>query len=318
MNKPYHSLSKKSRDSYSRSNASMEYSNRDRGKQFTGSKTPAMSVASVDEKDKSQNTRQSNTIPRGRPFRNVGNVSGGRGATRDAAVRSEARALARTYAICAREEASSPDVITSTFFLYETDVVALIDPGSTHSYICVNLVSSKNLFVDSTEFVIKVLNPLGKYVLVDKVCKNCPLMTRGYCFMADLMLLSFDEFDVILGMDWLKLHDAVGLPAVILSMLAQKYVKKGCNACLAYVLNTKVSETKIELVPVVYEYLDVFPEELLGLPPIREVEFAIDLIPGTSPISIAPYKMAQTELKELKAQLQKLIDRGFARPSFSP
>lgn len=64
-------------------------------------------------------------------------------------------------------------------------------------------------------------------------------------------------------------------------MLAQKYVRKGCNTYLAYVLDIKVSESKIESLPVVCEYLDVFPEELLGLPPIKEVKFAIGLVPGT-------------------------------------
>ncbi|KAA3470967.1 Retrotransposon protein [Gossypium australe] len=145
------------------------------------------------------------------------------------------------------------------------------------------------------------------------------------------MLLPFDEFDVILCMDWLTLHDAVTkiielkcendelgeLPVVISSMSAQRYVRKGYEAYLAYVLNTKVSEIKIESVPVVYEYPDVFPEELPGLPPIREVEFAIDLVSETSPISISQYRMAPTELKELKTQLQELTDKGFARPSFS-
>ncbi|KAA3481032.1 maturase K [Gossypium australe] len=329
----------------------------------------------------------------------------------DSTVKSEARTPARTYAIPAREDATVPDVITGTFSLLDTDITALIDPGSTHSYICTNLVSNKNLSVESTkfvvkvsnpvgqyranfwlentiwvfdelscmpseclkcvisllrdtayqwwntlvsvvlieritweffqtefrkkyisqrfldqknkeflelkqvhmtvteyerefarlskyareyvstkknrsfpvestEFMIKVSNPLGKYVLVDKVCKNCPLMTQGYCFLRDLMLLPFDEFDVI--------------------------------------LDTKVSEWKIESVPVVCEYSDEFPEELTGLPPIREVEFFIELVPGTSPISIASYRMAPTELKELKSQLQELTDRGFARPSFSP
>ncbi|KAA3469562.1 vacuolar protein sorting-associated protein 35B-like [Gossypium australe] len=138
-----------------------------------------------------------------------------------------------------------------------------------------NLVFSKSLPVESTEFLIKVSNPLGKSVLVDKVCNDCPLMTRGYCFLADLMLLSFDEFNVILGMDWLTLHDTVnneilliesdesdGLPVVILSILTQRYVRKGCEAYLAYVLDAKVSESKIESVLVVYEYPDVFPEEL--------------------------------------------------------
>ena len=62
----------------------------------------------------------------------------------------------------------------------------------------------------------------------------------------------------------------------------------------------------------------MFSEELLGSPPIREVEFGIELVPGTTPISIAPYRMAPTELKELKVQLQELTDKGFARPSFSP
>ncbi|KAG8472933.1 hypothetical protein CXB51_035052 [Gossypium anomalum] len=101
-------------------------------------------------------------------------------------------------------------------------------------------------------------------------------------------------------------------------MLAQKYVRKGCETYLAYVLDSKKSEKKLESVPVVCEYLDVFPEELPGLPPVREVEFGIELVLRTTLISIAPYRMAPTELKELKAQLQELTDRGFTRPSFSP
>ena len=97
-----------------------------------------------------------------------------------------------------------------------------------------------------------------------------------------------------------------------------KYLRKGCEAYIAYVLNTDITGSKLESVPVVCEFPDVFPEELPGLPPIREVEFSIDLLPGTAPISIAPYRMAPTELKELKAQLQELTDKGFVRPSFSP
>ncbi|KAA3480649.1 zf-CCHC domain-containing protein/RVP_2 domain-containing protein [Gossypium australe] len=184
---------------------------------------------------------------------------------------------------------------------------------------------SPSLPVESTKFVIKLLNPLGKYVLVDKVCKNYPLMTQGYYFSADLILLPFDEFDVILGMDWLTLHDAVvNCRRKIIELkshyneilpnefdesngLPIKYVRKGCDAYLAYVL-----DTKIESIHVIYEYLDVFPEELPGLPPIREVEFAIKLVLRTSPISIAPYRMAPTKLQELKSQLLELTDRGFA------
>ncbi|KAA3484290.1 DNA/RNA polymerases superfamily protein [Gossypium australe] len=262
---------------------------------------------------------------------------------RDTVARSEARAPTRAYAIRACKEASSPNVITGTFTLYDTSVIALVDPGSTHSYICVNLVISKTLPIESTELVIKVSNPLGKSVLVDKICKNCPLMFRDIYFPADLMLLPFDKFDIILGTDLLALHDAVvnckrktidlrcpndeivriesndlnGLPAMISIVKAQRYLEKGYEAYFVYVIDSKVSEKKIESVPIVCEYSDVFPEELPGLPPICEVEFGIDLLPGTTPISIAPYRMAPIELKELKSQLQELADRGFARPSFS-
>ncbi|KAA3474149.1 Gag-Pol polyprotein [Gossypium australe] len=279
------------------------------------------------EKDNVQNARPSNMIARGRPPRNTKNVSGSQRGTTDTAVRSKARAPAQAYSIHAREEASYPDVITGTFTLFDTDVIALIDPGSTHSYVCVNLVSSKTLPVESTEFVIRVSNPLGKFVLVDKVCKNCPLMFRDIYFLANLMLLPFDEFDIIMGMDWLTLHNAIvnhkrksidlrsqngeivriessdlnGLPAVVSSMKALNYVNKGCKAYFAHVIDTKVIEKKVESVPIVCEFPDVFPEEQPGLPPMREVEFGIDLVPGTTPISIAPYRMAPTELKELKS-----------------
>ncbi|KAG8488519.1 hypothetical protein CXB51_016409 [Gossypium anomalum] len=101
-------------------------------------------------------------------------------------------------------------------------------------------------------------------------------------------------------------------------MSAQRYLRKGYEAYLAYVINTKEVEKKVESVSVVCKFADVFLEELLGLPPVRKVEFGIDLIPGTAPISIAPYRMAPAEVKELKSQLQELTDKGFVRPSFSP
>ncbi|KAA3484482.1 Gag-Pol polyprotein [Gossypium australe] len=151
------------------------------------------------EKEKFQSVRPSNTANRGSPSRNTGNRASSKGVMKDTAVRFEARAPARAYRVCAREEATSPDVIT----------VALIDPRSTHSYVCVKFVATKSLPVEFSEFVIRVSNPLGKHVLVDRFCKNCLLMIRCHYFPADLMLLPFDEFNVILGMDWLTLHDAV-------------------------------------------------------------------------------------------------------------
>ncbi|KAA3483963.1 Retrotransposon protein [Gossypium australe] len=84
------------------------------------------------------------------------------------------------------------------------------------------------------------------------------------------------------------------------------------------VLDTRDSRSKLDQVPIANEFVDVFLEELLGLPLESEVEFVIDLIPGTVSISIPPYRMASTKLKELKEQLQELLDKYFIRPSMSP
>ena len=83
-------------------------------------------------------------------------------------------------------------------------------------------------------------------------------------------------------------------------------------------LDSKRGQVKLEAILVVKEFPDVFPEELPGLPPEREVDLSINILPRTAPISKAPYRMAPTELKELKTQLQELLDKGFVRPSVSP
>ena len=74
----------------------------------------------------------------------------------------------------------------------------------------------------------------------------------------------------------------------------------------------------VDDVPVVREYPDVFPEDLPGIPPERQVEFRIDLIPGAAPIAKAPYRLAPPEMQELSTQLQELLEKGFIRPSSSP
>ncbi|GKG23987.1 hypothetical protein Tco_0392023, partial [Tanacetum coccineum] len=80
----------------------------------------------------------------------------------------------------------------------------------------------------------------------------------------------------------------------------------------------KSEERRLEDVPIVWEFPEVFPEDLPGLPPARQVEFQIDLIPGDAPVARAPYQLAPAEMQELSTQLQKLSDKGFIRRSSSP
>nr|GFB82494.1 putative reverse transcriptase domain-containing protein [Tanacetum cinerariifolium] len=156
--------------------------------------------------------------------------------------------------------------------------------------------------------------------------------------------LDMCEFDLILGMDWLTEHHATidcrsyrvifgdihapefvyhgSLPGksmqIISALQARTLLSHGCEGFLATIHDMTLDVSPIHERPIVSEFPDVFPDELPRIPPVREVEFNIKLILGAEPISKAPYRMAPIELKELKDQLQELLERGFIRPSVSP
>ena len=233
------------------------------------------------------------------------------------------------------EDTDAPDVIACNFQISDTAVHALIDPGSTHSYICTDIPNLGKLPRSETEYDILVANPLGHSVIVNIVYRDCPIKIRQYEFLGDLIELSFREFDVILGMDWLSRHQAIvdcrmkrvtlktpnedevtfidersnHLSNVISAVTARTMVRKGCEAYLAYVIDTVKARPSVSDIPTVSDFPDVFPKELPGLPPHREIEFAIDVVPGATPTSITPYRMAPLELKELKLQLQELLEK---------
>ncbi|GJT76314.1 putative reverse transcriptase domain-containing protein [Tanacetum coccineum] len=102
----------------------------------------------------------------------------------------------------------------------------------------------------------------------------------------------------------------------------QKYMQKGFPIFLAHVtakeVEDKSEKKRLEDVPIVQDFPEVFPEDLPGLPPTRQVEFQIDLVPGAAPVARAPYRLAPSEMKELSEQLKELSDKGFIRPSSSP
>ena len=253
-------------------------------------------------------------------------------------------APARAYAMKAREDQNAPEVIAGIFSLYDIEMHALIDPGSTHSYVCMEHVFDKVPAMKKLAYDMHVTSPLGHNVSVNSIYRNCPIVIQTREFLADLITLPFREFDLILGMDWLSKHRAIvdcgqkivvlrcsdqtevivqGIGSSVMShvistMQARRIMKKGYETFLAVILDSKRGQVDVEKIPVVREFLDVFPEELPGIPHEREVDLAIEIIPGTVLMSRAPYRMAPTELKELKSQLPELLDKGFIRPSVSP
>ena len=123
--------------------------------------------------------------------------------------RQNGRAPTRAYAMKAVEDTDAPDVIAGNFQIFDTTVHTLIDPGSTHSYICTDIPNLGKLLRSETEYDILVTNPLDQSVIVNRVYRDCPIKIREYEFLGDLIELSFREFDVILGMDWLSRHQAI-------------------------------------------------------------------------------------------------------------
>ena len=214
---------------------------------------------------------------------------------------------------------------------------ALIDPESTNLYVCIEHVFDKIPAVEQLVYDMHVTSPLGNSVRVNSIYKNCPIIIQVREFLANLITLPFREFDLILGMDWLSKHRAIvdcgqktvvlrcfdqsevivqgiksgAMSNVIFAMKAKRLMRKGYEAFLVVILDSKKGQVDLEKIPIVREFLDVFPEELPGIPLEREVDLSIESVLGTTPMSRALYRMAPTELKELKSQLQELKDKGF-------
>ncbi|XP_070017397.1 uncharacterized protein [Nicotiana sylvestris] len=181
-------------------------------------------------------------------------------------------------------------------------------------------------------------------IILDRVYRSCVVAIRDLEMRVDLLLSSMVDFDVILGVDWLSpCHTILDcnvktvtlamprLPRVewrgflyyvsgrVISYLkAQQMAEKGCLAYLAFMRDVSVDTPTVESVLVVRDFPVVFSADLLGMPPNWDIDFGIDLVSITQSISIPPYRMAPSNLKELKELLQELLDKGFIRPSVSP
>nr|GEV82904.1 putative reverse transcriptase domain-containing protein [Tanacetum cinerariifolium] len=230
-----------------------------------------------------------------------------------------AKAQAKVYAVGKAGANANNNVVTGTFLLNNRYASILFDTGADRSF--VSIAFSSRIVITPTAL--------------------------DHDYNVELA----DSFDVIIGMDWLAKYHAVIICAekiiripfgneilivrgdgssnkhetrlnIISYTKAQEYLTKGCHVFLANITATKDEDKskgkRLKDLPVVQEFPEVFPEDLSGIPPTRQVEFRINLIPGAAPVAQAPYRLAPSEMKELAEQLHELTDKGFIRPSSSP
>jgi hypothetical protein len=165
-----------------------------------------------------------------------------------------------------------------------------------------------------------IATPWGKTV-TNQLIRSVPIQLGSHIIKTTLLVLGLENVDIILGTNWMALHQVVfdvasrigEVNSPICGSFTLFLPRQDSTQSCAFAL----MELSLKKIPVVSEYADVFLDELPGMPPDRDIEFAIELQPRTTPISKRPYRMPPAELAELKKKLQDLLDKGFIRPSTS-
>nr|GEY83527.1 putative reverse transcriptase domain-containing protein [Tanacetum cinerariifolium] len=235
-----------------------------------------------------------------------------------------------------------PNVVTGTFLLNNRYARVLFDSGSDKSFVNVNFSRPIDIELVKVDHSYEVELADVRVVSTNTILRGYALNLVNHLFEIDLIPIKLGTFDVIIRMDWLILHDAVIVCGkkevyvplkkstlvvkgndcvyrlkVVSCMKVKKYVDHESYLFVAQVVENEPAERRLEDVPVICEFSDVFLEDLSGLPPPRQVEFEIELVPGATPVACVPYRLAPSEMKELVKQLQELSDKGFIRPSSS-
>ncbi|GJZ86240.1 putative reverse transcriptase domain-containing protein [Tanacetum coccineum] len=207
-------------------------------------------------------------------------------------------------------EPQGPNVVTGTFLLNNCYASILFDSGSDRSFMDTRFSSMVDIDPVKIDTSYEVELADGRILSTNIVLKGCTLNFLNHLFEIDLIPIELGTFDVIIGMDWLVKHDAV-------IVCGEKYIERGCHLFLAHVTEKKPKEKRLKDVPVIRDFPEVFPDELPRLPPPRQVEFRIDLVPGAAPVVRALYRLAPSEMRELSEQLRELLEKGFIYPSSS-
>nr|GEV06902.1 putative reverse transcriptase domain-containing protein [Tanacetum cinerariifolium] len=196
--------------------------------------------------------------------------------------------------------------------------------GADNSFVSTTFIPLLDIEPNDLGFSYEIEIASKQLVKINKVIRGCKTEIEGHTFDIDLIPFGHGSFDVIVGMDWLSRHkpeivfhekvSRIPLPhGEILRVLGEKLEKK--VRCL---MSIKTEEKKLKDIVIVRNFLEVFPNDLSGLPPSREFEFRIDLIPGAMLVAKSPYRLTPSEIEELLSQLRELQDKGFIQPSSSP
>jgi hypothetical protein len=221
------------------------------------------------------------------------------------------QACARVNHVAMEDAQAAPDVIIDMILVNDNNAIVLFDFRTSHSFVAASFVQKYNLPLSKLKNRMIVSSPEGD-MHPRHVCPKVSILIRGVEFLANLIVLESKGIDVILGMDWLSKHNG-------LIDYAKKAVRltpsdsKELEYVAENLITDKAAFNKIVLnhldivstldIRTVSEYPDVFSEELPGMPPDCEIEFVIELVPGTAPIFKRPYRMAANQLAELKEQL---------------
>nr|GEY00244.1 hypothetical protein [Tanacetum cinerariifolium] len=226
-------------------------------------------------------------------------------------------ATTRAYAIGGGEANPDSNVVTGTFLLNNCYAFMLFDSGADRSFVSSTFSALLDVAPSTldTSYAVELVDE--RILKTNVVLRGCMLGLLDHPFDIDLMAIEIGSFDVIIGMDWLAKY-----ALIVCDEKTQKYIQKGCQVYLAQVTSKKAEdkseEKRLEDMPIVRGFSEVFPEDLHGLPPTRQVEFQIDIVLGAAPVARASYRLAPAEVQELSTQLQELFEKEFIRPSSSP
>nr|XP_043625615.1 uncharacterized protein LOC122597044 [Erigeron canadensis] len=230
----------------------------------------------------------------------------------------------RVFPLNAVEAANDPNVVTGTFLLNDHDATMLFDFGADYSFVSTNFLCNLNVPTCYLHTYYEIEVASGQRARLDRVVPKCILILEGYSFYIDLISFGMGSFDVIVGMDWLSRVDAsivyrtkiLRIPMIdghVLEIHGER-----TETIYRHLMSATEKVVKLANIPIVRDFSDVLPDDVVGLPPPRQVEFRIDLVPNAMLVAKSPYRLASSEMQELATQLQELQDKGFIRPSSSP